>query len=714
MTRKNVLHMMIVCIVFILLTVWGCAASENDVPGDIELAANDIFLPQVLTELYAENMITCSNDSVSVKISDDQAGIIISGENTQLSQTIFTLEKSFDFGNTVIGRIRVDGLSMSEFVTRVDILLDGSENPAVSVSLPARTGEESRENCTNQNVDVSDLHLTGKHTVQFRVVQCDGEEVRAEGSAEVYLRDIQFVADTIPVVEVLIDESLGTIREMNMDIAHETKCYGDIRIRVPDSYHNRYDTETEHYEGGTYPLEFIRGRGNSTWSADGKHPYKIKLASSEDLFFMGSSKHWALIANEYDDSLTRNNFTYLLGEKLGFANPINTVCVDVLMNGEYLGSYTLSETVRVEKNRVNIDNLEKEKSLDDNTVTGGYLLGANSYGSDDGEYIIKTRRGYEFNVDSPKSGEGTDYTEANAYIQNYMQRVEDAIYGDVNPELGIVEDPFDLMDLDSAVAYYCIQEFSHNGDFMDTSSTYCYKVRNGKLFWGPLWDFDIAYPIDFAYDEDGVFTDKWSGQKGWFRRLLVNDTFRQAVCEYWTNEMVPVLEELLEDGGEYDQNAEQIAYSAVNNFWTLGYGKSLFDGTSYVKVTSNPVQLLAVYKEQSDSLKKYIIDHMEWMNENLESIEPIRVRVIFKSGDEICVIEDHFDDEIIDTLPPDPKSPEEDMVFIGWYRTCIRDGQESEPEKCENMIFVMKDDAVWDEEQNIYVMEIRAQFEKRP
>ncbi len=46
------------------------------------------------------------------------------------------------------------------------------------------------------------------------------------------------------------------------------------------------------------------------------------------------------------------------------------------------------------------------------------------------------------------------------------------------------------MYIDAAIDYYCVQETSSNGDAYNSSSTYLYKKRNGKLFWGPLWDFD--------------------------------------------------------------------------------------------------------------------------------------------------------------------------------------------------------------------------------
>lgn len=57
------------------------------------------------------------------------------------------------------------------------------------------------------------------------------------------------------------------------------------------------------------------------------------------------------------------------------------------------------------------------------------------------------------------------------------------------------------MDVASTVYYYLIQEFSMNGDGYVSTSTYLYKPRNGKLFWGPLWDFDYVAWGSTEYDD---------------------------------------------------------------------------------------------------------------------------------------------------------------------------------------------------------------------
>ena len=717
----------------LLLPAGSVAASETkSAVSGTELAQQPNLLPLDFAELLDAGNLSWNNEKVQVLKAEDTSGIVISGKNRERAQTRFVLSETFDFGNAVIDRIRVDGLGVRGRETMLDIYLDGAEEPAASLTLPAQSVEGSWEDCGNINADVSALQLTGEHTVEFCVCQYANGSPRKMGSAEVLLQSIQFVAASIPVVEIEIDESLGTIEAMNSDEKHTVKCYGDMTIRVPDSYENRYDENTddvsdgddsdgdvgnasetdasESYEGGTYEMEYIRGRGNSTWSTDGKHPYKIKLAERADLFNMGSSKHWALIANEYDDSLLRNQFTYLLGEETGLAWPTETVSVDVLMNGEYLGNYQLCETIRVDESSVDIDAIEEADQSDPELVTGGYLLGTGSAGADEGDYTFTTEHGMEFTVSSPESGEDADYSAANQYITDYIQRLEYAIYGERNPDTGEVEDPFDLMDLESAAAYYCIQEFSDNGDFLETASTYCYKVRNGKLYWGPLWDFDIAYQTGFAYGEDGTYEGAWNGQKIWFKQLLSNETFLQAVEDYWRGELYPAIQALTAEGGLYDTLADQNAYSTVNNFGICGYGKSLFDAFSYVGPGQDPTELLAYYKTNTDGLKKLIIDRAAWFDENLDTIQPTAVKVVFKVDGQVYQTIDSFDDEILTAIPEGPVSADENQVFTGWYQSVQYGDSDPTLRRVTNTLYVDTDNATWDETAQSYVLEVNARF----
>ena len=176
----------------------------------------------------------------------------------------------------------------------------------------------------------------------------------------------------IPLVVINIDESeeaiaaaeanddkhdYGTIAEMNESEKHSVRCVGTVEIKVPDDY-DLPGSDTSWVEK-SLKLDYIRGRGNSTWSDVSKRPYKFKLSNKADLFGMGKSKEWALMANYYDDSIIHNRITYWLGKQIGMPYNMEGVPVDVVMQGAgdpvYLGCYDLSELVEVDASRVAIE-----------------------------------------------------------------------------------------------------------------------------------------------------------------------------------------------------------------------------------------------------------------------------------------------------------------------------------------------------------------------
>ena len=118
----------------------------------------------------------------------------------------------------------------------------------------------------------------------------------------------------------------------------------DIKIQGNETFNE----SKELYDGVTE----IRGRGNSTWSQP-KKPYRLKLDKKTDIFGMGKSKHWVLLANYLDESLMRNTLAYNLSGSMGMEQ-MSTVWVSVIMNGEYAGNYQLCENIRVDDTRVDI------------------------------------------------------------------------------------------------------------------------------------------------------------------------------------------------------------------------------------------------------------------------------------------------------------------------------------------------------------------------
>ena len=470
--------------------------------------------------------------------------------------------------------------------------------------------------------------------------------------------DEQDVDNDIPVVYLNIDESKGTIEEMHNSSDHSVYCYGTISIDVPDGFHYVDFPDTDLSDLNDMGMS-IRGRGNSTWRAD-KKPYKIKLDSKTDVLGLGKNKHWVLVANAYDSTLMKDRITAWLSDQLGFGFTPRGVPVDVVMSGEifgtkYLGSYYLSENVRVDTNRLEIAEL-KEEDTDPDIITGGYLLQNAAQirvGSPDRFF---TDRGVDWATNTPSFDTENDllFTDSDGnederefadayknpaqqeYIQAYMQKAEDILFN------GTTEYR-DYFDIDNAARYWLINEISLNNDAYATGSTYIYKDRDydgtiSKLYWGPIWDFD------FAWTHNIIYTGFSAGHK-WMKPMFYDEVFVETVKNDWP-EMRASLEEMIRDGGLIDQYRNEVYASAKYDHDMLNP-----DGTFE-------------YDESIDKLKVWIANRIDWVDKNIDQLDDLVHRVTFVVDGEVYKYDFMEEPETVNGKEPYPKK--EGYTFIGW------------------------------------------------
>ena len=444
----------------------------------------------------------------------------------------------------------------------------------------------------------------------------------------------------IPLLVINVDESneaiaaasaddsshtYGTIDDMNCSSDHSVRCVGDVTIDVPDGFVSEYGSSS--VPTGSIKMKYMRGRGNTTWQSQ-KKPYKIEFTEAVDLFGMGASTDWALMANSNDDTLLRNRITSALGNSIGMPYCPQSVPVDVVMKGTggtnvYLGSYTLSETVKIEESRLNIKKLKKNTVAEDE-ITGGYLLSIYTEfqnGDEPDSNHFKTDSGIELITKSPEytSESLTDGQRAQrTYIQNYVKELDNLI---MNSEM-IDEETHALiakkLDLTSVADYWWIQEFCENGDAYGTSSTYFYKDRGGKLCFGPLWDFDIAWRLYNNEVGDSLKGFNNTEMK-WVDQLRDKDPlFVELLKQEWykINDM---LAEFTSDGGKLNRYSTEIKASweknskiwSVDNEYANWYPQESFE-------------------EIIDSFKNGIEGRRAWINANLGNIDTVFHTLTFK------------------------------------------------------------------------------------
>ena len=413
----------------------------------------------------------------------------------------------------------------------------------------------------------------------------------------------------LPVLYLEIDGGKTEIDRMNNSPDHSYRCTGRMDILLPDGFTGPQE------ETCGLQLEYIRGRGNGSWNMS-KNPYKIKLRDKTDLFGMGKSRTWVLLANYFDISLIRNRLVSWMGEAMGLDFTPEGIFTEVVMNGEYLGNYYLCEQVQVNKNRVDIDELkEEDKSLPE--IQGGYLL---EFCPDDYEspsYFL-TSRGQAFGNMEPSFDPAEDDYVSDAqkqYIRNYIQQAEDAIYTE-GGEYG------KYLDLQSLADYWWIMEFTVNEDAFRTDSAHIFKPRyetdgsEGKIHFGPLWDFDAS--LGNGQYETGLEKGFNNTSLAWMDELRRKPEMQEILRERW-RVLDKQLGNLVSEGGALDTISAEI-----RNSWYRDNEKW------HESKEECGIEVLRNIEEETEHIRHWINLRREWIRQNLDKLDVITYTVTFQ------------------------------------------------------------------------------------
>lgn len=274
-------------------------------------------------------------------------------------------------------------------------------------------------------------------------------------------------------------------------------------------------TDAEAFGSAESPLPLqIKGRGNYSWLGFDKKPYRLKLDAKAGLLGMKKSKHFALLAHADDSTgFMRNALGFELSRRLGLAWTPADQPVEVVLNGEYIGLYFLTETIRVDKDRVDIT---EQPDNSEGDVTGGWLVEIDNYDSDphvtvtsgDGQPIWFTYKSPE--VLSEKQEQ---------YLSDQMTTIDRLICSSDKNDCRWA----DYVDLTDAARFYIVNEI------MDDRESYhgsCYLYRNvgenEKWHFGPVWDFGNSLMHDktsYIY-RNPPFRQVWIGEMCKFPQFM--------------------------------------------------------------------------------------------------------------------------------------------------------------------------------------------------
>lgn len=262
----------------------------------------------------------------------------------------------------------------------------------------------------------------------------------------------------------------------------------------------------------------IRGRGHSSWMGT-KKPYKIKLGQKTSIMGMPKNKHWALLKP------TENTVAgFQLSQILNMAWTPSFRPVEVVLNGDYIGLYFLTETIRIDENRVNIYKQQDQETNPD-SISGGWLVEVDNY-YDECQITIPENDIWNLTLRYHSPEDLSDVQRQ--WLTDEFMAINSTIY---SPDKTSTEWE-EYIDVESMARFFILQEVMDNPDGFH-GSFYLHKDLSYSSKWiaGPVWDLscynrektDYTFNMEVHY----CFTPHWIGE------IIQYDNFCKSVKTVW-------------------------------------------------------------------------------------------------------------------------------------------------------------------------------------
>lgn len=428
----------------------------------------------------------------------------------------------------------------------------------------------------------------------------------------------------VPTVYIDVEGVGGTDADLDKAL-YKVRATGEAPylnavITVKD---NGTDKDTKHLKEFTDKVK-IKVRGNSTANpTNGKKAYRLKFdkklgATKHDMLGLGySARNWTLLANVFDHSMIRNALSYHLEKEVGMDFCPGYKFADVVINGNYRGTYQICDHVEIDKNRVNVNE------------DTGWMLEFQGRGDMLDKPLCFSKDGILMNIKNPEPADEKDEAQVAAVIAP----IQDWFTGTWKSKW-TGSNVFDTQtgwrsvnDEESLIKFWIITELT--GDYDGWMTVKAYKEADeDKLHYGPVWDKDLAYG-NYSGEQSNKFisnTENSSSLTGYLKEYLFKDPRFMAKAK-------ARLKELL-DGGLVDRlcakvdelgaivaQTEELSNTKFPRSTKVGeeitnyatYAETLEQLKTYLKTRFKTVEDLTVKEEQSATAK---IDQVTYKPEN--------------------------------------------------------------------------------------------------
>ena len=412
-------------------------------------------------------------------------------------------------------------------------------------------------------------------------------------------------------LKVVFEEEELSMPIMNIELDTELENVGKIDYLNGKMSISNTDEKYEFSD-----LDFLfRGRGNWSWAKE-KKGYRIKFDSKQNLFGNCKSKHWAIIASYTDITLNRNKMSFEMANVLDDIYYV-TSCVnlEVYVNGEYRGVYSLIELPKAEKDKMNID-----ESYD--YVDTGYIIELDAYAIKDWQnkptgavegidYFIIEGVKYPFSVKSPDPDDLVDeemFKKQVEFISNYFKGMFKAVFDHDFEEFK------KYADVDSFVDMYLLDEIIKSTD-VGWQSFYFVKEKEGKVYLTAPWDLEFSCGLNRGNQSyKGMYVSEWFDKNldtktasELFINLMQIPEFKELAKSRLSevkNKLIECVNKTLDEALLYEDSYNR----NYERFKILGIK---------LNVESAEIYQLKTWKEHVEYLRRWTINRINWLDENI-------------------------------------------------------------------------------------------------
>jgi hypothetical protein len=357
-------------------------------------------------------------------------------------------------------------------------------------------------------------------------------------------------------------------------------------------------------DGKQYQAE-IKVRGSSS-AYFPKKQFSLKLRDEDEkleapLLGMAKASSWVL-ASPYADKTLIKNVLGLEQARALFPYAPQTRWVELILNGEYHGVYTLTEKIERAKNKLDVPSVEK----------GGFILVVDA----GDEPYIESEQGTKYTLVYPED-EDDESAAVMDEIEEWLSAFEASLSSERYTEYVHVE---------SFVDYFLQQELWKNIDGF-RKSMYLHRDADGKVHMGPSWDFDLgAAGLSFY---GGTEPEGWQHGKleyawpspdcvTWFNELLLHPEYRRKVIARWKELRAPGA--LFSDARIRSMIAEHV------RVLSQGPAARNFDRWKVIDRPLFPVFFFTVYpmydtwEGEVGRSEKFLLDRAQWIDAHIDGI----------------------------------------------------------------------------------------------